>query len=67
MRGLENLNQCEVELAFQLLDHLWEKQGEFLHVKEIPQCLQHLEEEEWQVLGAALESLYEQREQSSLH
>jgi len=33
----------------------------------VPKCLNHLEEEEWQVLGAALVTLYEEKEHSNLH
>lgn len=65
--SLRNLSQQDVELAFQLLNRLWQLQQPFLAEREIPECLQHLDQEDWTILGAALETLYEQREQSSLH
>ena len=66
-QSLNNLSQQDVELAFQLLNRLWELPQPFLAQREIPESLQHLDEQDWQILGAALETLYEQREQSSLH
>ena len=67
MHRLEDLNQQQVELAFRLLNRLWEQEQDHLPEHKIPRCLRHLEEEEWQILGAALDALYEEKAQSSLH
>ena len=67
MQQLQHLSQHQVELAFQLLDHLWEPHLPLLPHSQIPKCLRHLAEEEWQMLNEALAILYEEKENSNVH
>jgi hypothetical protein len=67
MQRLGQLSQHQVEVAFKFLDRLWEPHVPILPHNRVPKCLNHLEEEEWQVLGAALVTLYEEKEHSNLH
>jgi hypothetical protein len=67
MRSLDHLSKDQVEQAFKVLHRLWTSERLYLKQDELPKQLQHLEEEEWIVLGAALEQLLDEQQENSLH
>ena len=67
VQSLEKLSKFQVELAFHLLYQMWGRNEQYLLHSQIPLSLSHLQEQEWETLEEALESLCQERLLNSLH